>query len=68
MRKIEIDLTEEQYQKLKMEINRRSQINLQEETFSGFDIVLSVIEGNISWLKLEMGATTPIGEVEWKIA
>lgn len=67
MRKIEIALTDEQYLKLTNEIKRRAETNLQEETFSGFDIVLSVIEGNISWLKLEMGTMTPLGEVDWKI-
>ena len=66
MRKIEIDLTEEQYQKLTSEIKRRAVINLHEETFSGFDLVLGVTEGNVSVLELKMGSVIKLGEVDWK--
>ena len=66
MRKIEIDLTEEQFQKLTSEIKERAVINLHEETFSGFDLVLGVTVGNISYLELKMGSVTKIGEVDWR--
>lgn len=67
MRKIEIDLTEEQFQKLSSEIKRRAVINLHEETFSGFDLILGVVEGDISYLELKMGSVTKLGEVDWRI-
>jgi hypothetical protein len=67
MRKIEIELTEEQFQKLTAEIKERAVINLHEETFSGFELMLGVIEGNISFLELKMGSVIKLGEVDWRI-
>jgi hypothetical protein len=67
MKKIEISLSEKQYEKLTSTIKARAEINFQEETFSGFELVLNVIEGNISWLELNMSSNINLGEVEWKI-
>lgn len=67
MKKLEITLTDEQYEKLSQKISNSAKINLQEETFSGFEISLCVTEGNISWLELKMGGITNLGEVDWAI-
>jgi hypothetical protein len=67
MKKLEISLTDEQYEKLSNSIRHGAEINLQEETFSGFTISLCVTEANISWLELEMGNVIKLGEVDWDI-
>jgi hypothetical protein len=65
MRKIEINLTNEQYQKLNNEIKNGNLLNIQEETSSGFTLKLCNIEGNISWLEFEMQKNIDLGEVNW---
>jgi uncharacterized protein (UPF0128 family) len=67
MRKIEIDLTEEQVQKLTTEIKERAVLNLHEKTFSGFDLVLGVVDGDVTYLELKMGNVIKLGEVDWRI-
>jgi hypothetical protein len=67
MRKIEINITEEQYKILQQKIEKETLINLKEETHSGFQIKLNVIEGGLSWIEFEMNSTIEIGEVDWKL-
>lgn len=67
MRKIEIELTDEQYNLLSEKVSRGTQINFDEESNSGFDIKLRCIEGGISWIEFEMQEKTDIGEVNWSI-
>ena len=67
MKKLEINLTDEQFVKLNEEIKGGTLLNIQEETFSGFSIKLSCIEGDISWLEFEMNKKIDIGEVSWNI-
>ncbi|MDX5347261.1 MAG: hypothetical protein LPK19_08430 [Hymenobacteraceae bacterium] len=66
MKKLVIELSDEQYQTLKTEISKGMKINFDEETFSGFSITLSVIEGNLSWLEFEMYGQTNLGDVDWR--
>ena len=68
MRKIEIELSEEQYQLLNQEIAKTNDINLIEETFSGFTLELTCIEGGISWIDFEMqNNKVELGEVNWSL-
>lgn len=67
MRKIEIELSEEQYQLLNQEIAKGNDINLQEETHSGFRVELNSIEGGISWIDFEMQNKVELGEVTWSL-
>lgn len=65
MKKLEIELTDKQYEKLLNEIKNGTEINIEEETFSGYSIALNVIEGGISWIDFEMLRKIDIGEVSW---
>jgi hypothetical protein len=67
MNKIEIDLTEEQYQKMMAEMERGSRLNLNEETFSGYEIKLSVAEGGFAWVDFKMYNEVDLGDVNWRI-
>lgn len=67
MKKVEILLTEEQFQNLTSQIQKGTELNFQEETFSGFSLKLSVIEGGIGYLDFEMISKFDLGEVAWTI-
>ena len=66
MKKLEIELTDNQYKLILAEIKKGTQTNFDEETFSGYNISLNVIEGGISFLELEMLNKIELGEVNWK--
>lgn len=67
MKKIIINITDEQAKKLDELLSTQSRINFQEETFSGFSITLSCIEAGICWLEAEMNKKIELGDVDWKI-
>lgn len=67
MRKLEIELTEEQYQQLNQEIAKGNEINLEEETHSGFTVELTCIEGGISWVDFKMHNNVELGLVNWNL-
>lgn len=66
MKKLEIELTDNQYKSILSAIKKGTQINFNEETFSGYNISLNVIEGGISFLEFEMLNKIELGEVNWK--
>lgn len=66
MKKLEIELTDNQYKSIVSAINKGTQINFDEETFSGYNISLNVIEGGISFLEFEMLKKIELGEVNWR--
>lgn len=70
MRKLEITLTEEQYQHIQEEIKYAGRLNLAEETFGGYELCLQVGIPNVfgSFLEMKMANTVELGEVEWKFA
>lgn len=66
MRKLEIELTEEQYQHIMEEIRYSSRAHLQEESFGGYSLCLNVGIPNIfSFLEMKMANTIDLGEVDW---
>jgi hypothetical protein len=67
MKKLIINLSEEQFKIIDRKISSDGETNFKEETKSGFAFTLNVIEGNISWLELEMNGKIEIGDVIWKI-
>ena len=70
MRKLEITLTEEQYQHIIAERSYGNRINLEEETFGGYELCLHVGSPDVFPATLEMKMINKIdlGEVEWKIS
>jgi hypothetical protein len=68
MKKITIELTEEQHEKMMNHLQKGTTLNLDNETFSGYGFNLKCVEGGIfSWLEVEMNGTLDLGEVDWKI-
>ena len=68
MRKLEITLTEEQYQHIQEEIIYSNRIHLSEGVFGGYELCLQVGIPDIfgSLLEMKMANTVELGEVEWK--
>lgn len=68
MRKLEINLTEEQYQQIIEERSYGNRTNLFEETFGGFKICLHLGSPDVfpSTLQMKMINTIDLGEVGWE--
>ena len=66
MKKITIELTEEQYKELQALITQANQTDLQNETFSGFGIHLNYCQID-SWLEFHYNGKKDLGVVDWKI-
>ncbi|WP_224485402.1 hypothetical protein [Robertkochia aurantiaca] len=66
MKKLCITLSDEQYEAYENHIKRGSKINLEEETFSGFGIILNHCELG-AWLEVDMYGKLDLGDVEWSI-
>ena len=68
MKKITIELTEEQYAKMINYLQKGTALNLDNETFSGYGLHLNCVEGGIaSWLEVEMNGSLNLGDVNWNI-
>ena len=68
MRKLEITLTEEQYQHIQEEIKYANRTHLSEGVFGGYELCLQVGIPDVfgGFLKMNMANTIELGEVEWK--
>lgn len=70
MRKLEITITEKQYQYILAERSYGNRTNLVEETFGGYEICLHVGSPDVfpASLEMKMMNTINLGEVEWKFS
>ena len=70
MRKLEITLTEEQYQHIQEEIKYSNRIHLSEGIFGRYELCLQVGIPNVygSFLEMKMANTVELGEVKWKFS
>lgn len=68
MRKLEICLTEEQYQHIQEEIKYYNRTHLSEGVFGGYELCLHMGVPNVFGCTLEIKTNNSIdlGEVEWK--
>ncbi|MFO7720613.1 MAG: hypothetical protein R6W85_09270 [Gillisia sp.] len=68
MRKLEITLSEEQYQHIQEEIKYYNRVHLSEGVFGGYEITLHVSIPQVygSLLEMKMANTIDLGEVEWE--
>lgn len=66
MKKIIIELSEEQYEKMKAHQKRGAEINAESESLSGCSIKLCCCEVG-DWLEIEMNGVLDLGDVNWKI-
>jgi hypothetical protein len=68
MKKITIELTEEQHAQMINHLRKETAVNIDNETFSGYGFNLKCVEGGIaSWLEVEMNGVLNLGDVNWKI-
>lgn len=67
MKKLIIELTEEQAEKLKNHLATQNKINADAETFSGYTIMLHGVEWGLHWLEVEMNSKLDLGDVNWRI-
>lgn len=68
MRKLEIILTEEQYQHIQEEIKYANIVHLSEGVFGGYELCLSVGIPDVfpATLDIRTNKSTELGKVEWK--
>ena len=66
MKKISIELTDEQYEKMKAHQKRGVEINAQSDSLSACSIKLCCCELG-DWLEIEMNGVLNLGDVNWKI-
>ena len=68
MKKLIIELTDKQHSQMMEHLQRGTKLNIDAETFSGFEIRLCCVEGNLSsWVEVEMNGKIDLGEVNWVI-
>jgi hypothetical protein len=67
MKKLIIELTEEQHTEMMEHIQKEAQLNLDNETLSGYSIHLNCIFPGLSCLELKMNSDLYLGDVDWKI-
>ena len=68
MKKLEISLTEEQYQHILEEIRNSNRIYLSEDVFGWYELCLqvSIPKSFGSFLEMRMANIIELGEVEWR--
>lgn len=66
MKKISIELSDEQYEKMKVHKKRGVEINAESDSLSGCSIKLCCCELG-DWLEIEMNGVLNLGDVNWKI-
>ena len=69
MRKLEINLTENQYQKMNRIIRNSNSDHLSEGVFGGYELCLSIGVPDVfpASLEIKTNKSTELGEVKWKI-
>ena len=70
MRKLEITLTEEQYQHIQEEIKYYNRTHLSEGVFGGYELCLHVSVPNVfgSTLEMKMANSIDLGDVEYEFS
>jgi hypothetical protein len=66
MKKIIIELSDEQYEKMQAHQTRGAEMNAESESLSGCGIRLCCTEIE-DWLEIEMYGKLYLGEVDWRI-
>ena len=66
MKKIIIEISDEQHTKMTEHIQRGQKLNLDNEIFSGFGIRLNSCDLG-DWLEIDMYGKLDLGDVQWSI-
>lgn len=66
MRKIIIEISDEQFAEMTSYINKGQKLNFDHETFSGFGINFNSCELG-DWIEIHMYGELNLGEVNWRI-
>lgn len=68
MKKIIIELSDEQHAQMMEHLRKNTEMNIEAETFSGYSISLCCVDGMISsWVEVEMNTKIDLGEVNWEV-
>ena len=68
MQQIIINLSDEQHLKMMEHLRKSTQLNLEEETISGYEIKLNCVDGGFfSWIEIFSNSSLDLGEVNWKM-
>jgi len=68
MKKIVIELSDQQHEIMLKEMQRCQKINAEEETFSGMEFnLITTDDGIMAYLDFKMLSKIEIGEVNWEI-
>lgn len=67
MKKLEISLTEDQYQHIQEEIKYQNRTHLSEGVFAGYELCLSIGVPDVfpAGLEIKTNKSVDLGEVEW---
>ena len=67
MKKIIIELSDEQHAEMMEHIQNGAKLNFENETFSGYSINLNCLDFGLSSLEVNMYGDLDLGDVNWKI-
>lgn len=68
MKKIVIEISDDQHQKMMDYLQKGTKLNIDHETFSGYGLHLNCVDGGFSsWLEVEMNGKLDLGDVDWEI-
>ena len=67
MKKIIIELSDEQHAKMMEHLTKENKLNGDNDTLSGYGLSLNCPFPGISWLEVEMNGILDLGDVNFKI-
>lgn len=67
MKKLIIELTDAQHSEMMEHIQKGAKLNFENETFSGYSIILNCLDFGFSSLEVKMYGDLDLGDVNWKI-
>lgn len=67
MKRLIIELTDEQHTEMTEHIQKGAKLNFENETFSGYSINLNCLDFGLTSLEVKMYGDLDLGDVNWKI-
>jgi hypothetical protein len=67
MKRLIIELTDEQHSEMMEHIQNGAKLNFENETFSGYSTNLNCLDFGFSSLEVKMYGDIDLGDVNWKI-
>lgn len=67
MKKIIVELSEEQHIKMMEHLQKGNKLNIDNDTFSGYSLNIKCAMPGIYWLEVEMNGIVDLGDINCKI-